>query len=251
MPSVPRHRLWVGHLETGSLVASDEQAHYLLHVLRLTRGDGLCVVAGDGYTAVARLADITGETVTLEVGPLTPTRKACLELTVAVPTPKGERADWLVEKLTELGVARIAWIVTARTVVIAKPGGQRAERWQRLAQAAAQQSGSALVPAIAGPLALGEILQYQATTRYIAARGGVPLVHQLAVAPPMGSAIMLLGPEGGLTDDEVSQARHSGYQPVGLGLHILRMETAALAGAAMLLCAAADTALTASGRPEA
>lgn len=236
MSSPPRHRLWVEHITPGCLIVTDDRARYLRNVLRLSRGGMVRLMAGDGYTATAEITNMQPESVELAVGVITTAPRASLELTVALPTPKGERADWLVEKLTELGVARIAWIMTARTVVVTRAGGQRSERWQRLAEAAAKQCGRAQVPQLLGPLAQDEILHYQATTRYIGVPGGPPLVRQLAVAPSADTAILLLGPEGGFTDDEAVRAQQSGYLPVGLGLHTLRMETAAIAGAAMLLC---------------
>ena len=251
MPHLPRHRLWVANLSPGRLVLSGDSAHYLRVVLRLSAGDQVALMSGNGQVATANLMLLQRDSAELEVGEITPAPKVRLELTVAVPTPKGERADWLVEKLTELGVARIVWMITARSVVVAKQGTQRAERWSRIAQAAAKQSGSARTPTIEGPLALDAILGYQAATRYIGARGGVPLVHELALAPPAATSLLLIGPEGGFADDELERAQQSGVVAVGLGVYTLRMETAALAGASMLLCDLGDANMAASREREA
>ncbi len=235
-----RHRLWLERLARGPLSLGGASAHYLRDVLRLGPGDELTLLGGDGHRATAVVRAVSADAVLLEVGELEAAPASGLELTVALPAPKGERADWAVEKLTELGVTRIAWITTERSIVVPNPAGQRASRWQRLAEAAAKQAGRARTPAIVGPHDLDETLRWAAETRYIGSRGGIPLVHELAVSAPGASAILLVGPEGGFTEAELSRARASGYIGVGLGLHTLRMETAAIAGAAILLCGGAD-----------
>ena len=235
--SATRHRLWLEALSPGSLVLGGERAHYLRGVLRLGAGDELTIYAGDGQRARAVVKLVTPDTVELVVSDVERAPAAALDLTVALPAPKGERADWAVEKLTELGVARIVWITTERTVVVPR-GQSRAARWQRLAEAAAKQAGRAQTPRLDGPLPLDELLASPADRRFLAHPGGAPLVHELAAAGDFASAILLVGPEGGFTAAEVLRARASGYIGVGLGLFTLRMETAVIAGASILSCAA-------------
>jgi 16S rRNA (uracil1498-N3)-methyltransferase len=235
--SSTRHRLWIETLAAGPLVLDGERAHYVRAVLRLGAGDELSIYAGDGQRGRATVRAVTPETVALVVSDVGPAPAAALALTVALPAPKGERADWAVEKLTELGVARIVWITTERTVVVPR-GQSRAARWQRLAEAAAKQAGRARTPGLEGPVPLDELLASEAERRYIAHPGGAPLVDELASADDFASAILLVGPEGGFTEAEVLRARASGYIAVGLGLFTLRMETAVIAGASILSCAA-------------
>jgi 16S rRNA (uracil1498-N3)-methyltransferase len=233
-----RHRLWLEKLAPGQLVLGGERAHYLRGVLRLGVGDELAVYAGDGQRGRATVRAVSPDVVELVVSDVGPAPASAIELTVAVPAPKGERADWAVEKLTELGVARLVWITTERTVVVPK-GQNRAARWQRLAEAAAKQAGRARTPRLDGPVSLDEVLAMPAERRYIAHPGGPPLVHEVASTGEFASAILLVGPEGGFTEAEVLRARASGYIAVGLGLFTLRMETAVIAGAAILSGAAA------------
>ncbi|MBN1959712.1 MAG: 16S rRNA (uracil(1498)-N(3))-methyltransferase [Deltaproteobacteria bacterium] len=231
-----RYRLWLDDIKPGIVEVSGEQAHYLRNVLRLSCSDKIRLLSGKGYEAIATILKITNDCVELEVGDVNQAMQSSLELTVALPTPKGERADWLIEKLTELDVARIIWMRTSRSVVLTKPGGQREQRWQRLAQAAAKQCGRAQVPEIIGTMTQEEILQIPVAQRYIAIKGGQSLIRQLKSAIPVATATLLIGPEGGFTDTEMAFAYKCGCLGVSLGLHTLRMETAAIVGAAMILC---------------
>jgi 16S rRNA (uracil1498-N3)-methyltransferase len=249
MSSHVRYRLWLESLDEGPLVLTGERAHYLRRVLRVTRGTELTVLGGDGRLARATVAGVQAAAVELVVEAPQSAPPLALELTVAVAAPKGERADWLVEKLTELGVAQIVWTNTCRSVVAPRGHGTRAQRWQRLAQAAARQAGRARAPLIAGPLELEEVLRLGAERRYIATPSGTPLVHALALKATR--AILLIGPEGGFTFEELSQARDSDYLPASLGSYTLRVETAAIAGAAMLLADSVDVVALASEQREA
>jgi len=161
---------------------------------------------------------------------------------VALAAPKGARADWAVEKLTELGVARILWLECERSVV--KPRAGRLERWRRIAASAAQQCGRADLPEIEGPLALEDVLERAAVgLKLIAQRGeGGDLNRENAdrlrprgSPPDSARGVLLIGPEGGFTRHELESAKKAGYTSISLGIWTLRSETAAVAGAAALL----------------
>jgi 16S rRNA (uracil1498-N3)-methyltransferase len=227
----PKKRLWLPTLAEGPVALDAERAHYARNVLRLTDGDELTVLSGDGRLGVARLVGNGLEVSELRDAPLPPS-----EVTVAVAVPKGDRADWTVEKLTELGVTRLLWLACARSVSEPREGGSRQTRWRRLAEAAAKQSGRARTLEIEGPVDFTTVLERSASLRLIAHPGGGSWAE--ALGGDLSRPMILIGPEGGFTPDELLQAGAAGYAAVTLGPHILRVETAAVASAAVLVARA-------------
>jgi len=153
---------------------------------------------------------------------------------------KGERMDWAIQKVTELGVAAIIPLVSEQTVVRPKQARVNAqqERWQRIAIEAAQQSERWDVPTIGAPCTAMEFFSTPAlaTLKFILSErgtgqslGSVPLP-----ASPAQTIALAIGPEGGWRDEELTQADTNGFLPVTLGTRILRAETAALAAVSIL-----------------
>jgi 16S rRNA (uracil1498-N3)-methyltransferase len=127
-----------------------------------------------------------------------------------------------------VGVTRIIPIIAARSNTA---GGGRTQRWKKIVIEAAKQSKRYHLPAIEEPVRFASALELSAPTKIVfAERGGGPLKSALAGSP----ALFLIGPEGGWTDAEVESARRHGFHPVGLGDGILRSETAAIVGAALI-----------------
>jgi 16S rRNA (uracil1498-N3)-methyltransferase len=144
---------------------------------------------------------------------------------------KGERFEWLLEKATELGVARVVPLVTARSVVRTSGGGARSERWRRIVIEAAEQSGRGAVPEVTPPLAFADAVRGAPGVRLL------PYERAGAHAGTIASALangkvrevsMLIGPEGGFEDEEVQVARDAGFAIVSLGPRALRSETAGI-----------------------
>ncbi len=161
----------------------------------------------------------------------TPGVEPAIRLTLYLALVKGERFDWAVEKATELGVSSLVPLITSRTEV-RHPGEERRVRWQRLAVAAAAQSGRVRIPRIEPPLDFARALEEAADFEqaFLLAPGGTPLE-----GPWAARVALLIGPEGGFSGEEVVQARASGLVLAGLGPRILRVETAALAALARIL----------------
>ncbi len=223
--------LYVDHLTTGEVGLAGEGAHYLGAVLRLRPGAAVTLFDSRGAHAQAAVLAVERGRVRLEVGAVAEKETPACALTVALALPKAERADWLVEKLTELGASRIVWVHYARTPR-ERTRGERGERWQRIARAAAGQSMSLRVPEIvAEPLAW--VLALPAQLRLIAHAGGDPVGRVLGPMPR--SVILLVGPEGGLAESELAAAEGAGYIRVSLGRHTLRVETAAVVGAGLIM----------------
>ena len=234
--SLRRAPVPAGSLHPGTWPLAADTAHYITHVLRLGRGDLVQLFDGTGQVAEATLQP-AGDAWEVVIQAVRHAPDPGPHVTLAVAVPKGERADWLLEKATELGVARVVWLACARSVVIPK-GANRAARWQRIAEAAARQAGRNTVPPIAGPTAFSDFIAADtAGLRLIAQPGSDPL-RPLADASAHTQTSLLIGPEGGFTLEELRAAAAAGYTAASLSRHILRIETAAVAGATLLLAPA-------------
>ncbi len=215
-------------LAVGEAALDGPEAHHLANVCRLRPGDAVILFNGDGrqYRAVVR--DASKRRVTLDVGAVEePAREVGFRVEAAAPLPKGDRAQFLVEKLTELGVTDFVPLRTARSVVHPRD----TDKLQRHVIEASKQCGRNVLMRVA-PLTDWE--------SYVAAKGLPPrrVVAHLSgeegrawSASPDGIALAV-GPEGGFTDEEVEAARAAGWLVVGLGPRVLRVETAALVLAA-------------------
>lgn len=174
-----------------------------------------------------------GEGVAVQVGEVVESaRTATGVVRVASAVPKGDRADWLVEKLAELGVAEWWPVETRRSVVVPK-GVSKRQRWERIAQEAARQSGAG------GVLRVGELRTLQAALAELASEGGVygttgPGARPAAelTAAEVRGGWVLIGPEGGWSPEEVGAMDAAGLVAVSLGPTVLRVETACVVGAA-------------------
>jgi 16S rRNA (uracil1498-N3)-methyltransferase len=219
-------------LGPGPVELHGPEAHHLAAVCRLRAGDRVSLFNGDGRQYPAEVRAAGKRQVLLEVHAVeAPEREPGFRLEVAVPLPKGDRAQFLVEKLTELGAAVLVPLRTTRSVV--HPGETRLEKLRRYVIEASKQCGRNVLMEVALP----------ADWETYCARGDLPalrlLAHPGGAAPDRGGGrdcAVAVGPEGGFTDAEVEAARAAGWRPVGLGPRILRVETAALALAALAAC---------------
>jgi 16S rRNA (uracil1498-N3)-methyltransferase len=221
----------------GRAVLAGDEARHLAKVLRAREGDAVVLFDGRGRSWSARVARIGRDTVDLDTGaPQIETAGAAVRLTLAVALPKGDRQKWLVEKLTELGVAALVPLETSRGVAEATDGARA--RLERGVIEACKQCGRNTLMQIAAGRRLDRLLaEAGADTRIVIADpGGGPLD---AAAPTAAEVMALVGPEGGFTADEVAAAEAAGAVRVSLGPHILRVETAAIAVAARFAAAAA------------
>lgn len=206
----------------------DALAHHLGRVLRARVGDALRLGDGRGGTAAATVAAIDRRGVLVEVGPRSQEPPPPCMLTLAFAVPRLQRVEWLLEHGTELGVACFQPIWTQRT----RPTEARADRWERIVAAAAGQCDRAWLPTVLPGCELAALLARPdlPASRFVARPDGEP-----PKPPPAGDALLLVGPEGGFTDEELAAVAGAGCRGVRLGRHVLRTETAALVGAAVLL----------------
>jgi 16S rRNA (uracil1498-N3)-methyltransferase len=221
----------------GTALLSGSEAHHLAHVMRAHIGDEVLLFDGSGAEYTARVEQVGRSEIRLAV---VSRREADVELAVelalGVALPKGERQRWLVEKAVELGVRCLTPLVARRGV--AQPSGTAIVRLRRAVIEASKQCGRNRLMEIAEPQPLAEYLTRQAadTLRWFAHPGGMPWSAAFTTAgqrPAPRGARLAVGPEGGFDDQEVALAREHGWQIVDLGPRTLRVETAALALAAV------------------
>lgn len=230
----------------GPFVLSGAEAHHLARVRRAREGDRVEVLDGLGSVYDGVILQVARDAVTIDLGAPREGRSGAFPLTLAVAFPKGERLDWLVEKATELGVARLVPLRTRRSTV--DPRSAKLDRLRRAVIEACKQSGRGTLVELSDPVDWSDFVQRSdpAQPRLLAHPGGLQRFAWPAI-PPTG-AVLAVGPEGGFTDEEASEAAAAGWVAVGLGATLLRIETAAIAGAALLLL---DSQGPHSGAPDA
>jgi 16S rRNA (uracil1498-N3)-methyltransferase len=225
----------------GCLV-SGTAANHISRVLRLREGDELTLFDGRGGEYAARIASFRKDAVQVEVQEHRPIeRESALDLTLVQGVSRGERMDIVMQKATELGVRRLVPVLTERSVVRLDDGrGERkVQHWRAIVIAACEQCGRNRVPEVTSPVGFHEALRAldADATRVLLSPAGTLRAKDLANP---SKVTLLIGPEGGLSDNEQYAAVAAGFQQVQLGPRILRTETAALAALAALQHAFGD-----------
>ena len=212
------------------------QANYLGNVLRLKEGAELLLFDGNSGEWLGRITEVQRKKMSLSIERQTRQAEVVPDVWLAFAPVKRAQTDWLIEKATELGVAKLIPVITRRTVA----ERVKLERLQAIAIEAAEQCGRTRMPDIAEPLALKLFLDQRdvARTLYFADEtGGEPTVTAFKPGP----TLLLIGPEGGFADEErllVRAAKNS--VAISLGPRTLRAETAALAALAAYMALAGD-----------
>ena len=226
-----------GPLDRPKVTLSGSEAHHLAHVLRAGPGERVLLFDGRGTEAEAEVAAVSRRDVELNVldhrtvpGPRRP-------IVLGTAVPKGDRFRWLVEKATELGVARLVPLRTERSIV--DPGAGKLGKLRQTMIAACKQCGLSRLMEIDPVTAWEEFVSREIGGRsaLMGVPGAPPFAAGMLADPADGPIVLAIGPEGDLTPDEVQQAIAAGAQPVGLGPNVLRVETAGIALAACVTAA--------------
>ena len=235
------HRCFIptDHWTDSGIVLTDEERHRLWHVLRLEAGAMVQVFDGVGRTAVAELGEADAPLAIREDVPAAPPG---VPVTLVQALPKGRKMDLIVEKATELGVARIVPVITERAISrpTGKALGQKQARWERIVETAARQCGTGRVPAVLPIASYADALDVAQACELFLVGSLQPDAVSLrdALRPcrdtPPASVALLVGPEGDLAPHEVELAVKAGGVGVSFGPLVLRVETAALFGLSVL-----------------
>jgi 16S rRNA (uracil1498-N3)-methyltransferase len=224
-----------------------EVAHQISRVLRMQVGDEICLLDGSGYEYRVSLLTVganecVGRVNEKAKGTGEPRCQVTLYISLL---NKVDKFEWALQKCTEIGAARFVPVRSARSISDT-PGGTKIDRWKRIIQEAAEQSGRAIIPTLAECMTLQAAIRQEHT-----ALGNSVAGSHIALFPTLGAQQTLkdalqkatqantlaifIGPEGGFTQDEVNDAMTAGIQAVTLGPRTLRAETAAVASLAMTL----------------
>ncbi len=231
---MPARRFFIegAHGNGDAVSIGGDDAHKIVRVLRLKSGDTIEVIDSTGSLYDASLS-VDGQTViaTLQ-NPREPVRGNAIRVDVAQALPKGQKMDFVVEKLSELGVDAILPFESERCAV-RDVGTAKVERWRRIAQSAAQQSGRTNVARIDEPVnyshVLNRIREYDVALFPWEVAEQRPLRDMLpALVKDAQSILVIVGPEGGFSHDESLRAERASATIISLGTQILRTETAAL-----------------------
>ncbi len=220
------------------LALPSQAAEHVARVLRMNPGDALTVFNGDGYDYTATLIAVGKRDVTLRIdGRESVANESPLRLTLAQGVARGEKMDLIVQKATELGVARIVPLFTERSEVKLEPS--RAEKrllhWRAVAASACEQSGRVRVPEVLAALPLQawlDSLADDSVQRLALLPEGTLRARELRFGEAGG--LLVVGPEGGLGDRDIAALQDAGFAGLRLGPRILRTETAGLAALAAL-----------------
>ena len=213
-------------LSLGRHELPEAQAHYIGRVLRLAPGAAEQLFDGSGREYLGELVEVGKKSVSVELHEaFDGLAEPALRIHLGQCLSRGELMDWAIQKATELGVAEITPLVSERCEVRLKDerADKRLAHWRQIAISACEQCGRSVLPVIHAPVSLDDWQrQVQAELKLVLH----PVAEPLASHARPSSLAFLIGPEGGLSDAEVEQAKHHGFHAARLGPRVLRTETA-------------------------
>lgn len=219
-----------------NVIISGADAHHITDVLRLKVGDEIIVCGGDGYDCITKLTSLSKDEVLGEVTERKPsTAEPSVKIRLFQCMPKGDKFEYIIQKTVELGVTEIVPVESKRSIVKipAAKVAAKTERWNKIAESAAKQSGRGLIPKVLAPMSFKEAAKaFTDCDLPIAAyelENELTLKNLLSENMQAKTVNVFIGPEGGIDDDEIVALKSAGAFSVTLGPRILRTETAPLA----------------------
>ena len=231
-------------LEDKAIVRGDD-AHHLMRVMRAQPGDKVVVSDGVRRECLAEVVELYKENVLLKLLEERPmSGEPSVDVWIAQSLPKGDKLETVIQKGTEIGATAFLPFASARTVVQydAKKEAKRVERWRKIAKEAAEQAHRSKVPDVRDAMRWSDLLETaeraQLALFCYEKENGRQLkdaLREAGLETGRGPVLVIVGPEGGFTEEEAAEAERRGCVPVGLGRRILRTETAGLVAAACIL----------------
>jgi len=229
---VSAHRFLASSISSDTVTFSAEQSHQMRHVLRLRPGDRVRVF--DGATPRDLLVQLTGEGGVV-IGECPQRAEPRTRLIVYPALLRREKFEPVLQKLTELGATAIVPLLTVHSLIREPPDGHRMDRWRAIVREATEQCGRGCLPVLRQAVNFDSAVRQADGTVVMVYEGEHDVDVRQALADRPQTLSLLVGPEGGFSQDEVDAARHAGARVVTLGPRILRAETAALVAAALVL----------------
>ncbi len=231
------HRFFIPQLYNETMTITGVDARHISKVLRMQPGDELQLVSDDGVSAIAEIAAIDAESVIVHCKEkLAESHEPAVRLVLAQGLAKGEKMDFIIQKAVEMGAYSVVPVAMEHSVVRldGAKAQKKVERWQKIAEAAAKQSKRDIIPQVQQVQTMAQMLAANdCETKIIAyecedKKSLRAALQEAKQAHSLSSLLLIIGPEGGISEAELAAARAAGAVPVSLGRRILRAETAGL-----------------------
>lgn len=230
------HRFFIPQLYSEEMYIEGVDARHISKVLRMQPREKLQIVSDDGVSAVAEIASIDRERVYVRcLEKLAESHEPQVKLVLAQGLTKGEKMDFIVQKAVEMGAYSVVPVAMEHSVVRLEgaKAAKKVERWQKIAESAAKQSKRDIIPQVQPVQSMAQMLaDNNFQTKIIAYecedKIGLKAALQAAEAGGIQKLLLIIGPEGGISEHELELAKAAGAVPVSLGRRILRAETAGL-----------------------
>jgi 16S rRNA (uracil1498-N3)-methyltransferase len=229
------------NIETNDVLFPEDLSRQISLVLRLKPGAEVIVLDGKGSEYSVKLRDVSASNVTGDIlSQKLTTSEPAIRVTLLLCLTQREKFEWILQKCTEIGVAAFIPVISSRSLVQGnREVAGKFERWQRILREASEQSHRGLIPELRSPLRFEDAValpEFQSSCRLIPweeekSQG----LHEALSGNQSANVTLAIGPEGGFSEGEIAIAKKAGYLPVTLGPRILRMETAAITAAALVL----------------
>jgi len=235
------HRFFIPRPYADEMEIDGIDARHIYTVLKMKPGEKVQIVSDDGVTALAEITETApGRTDVKCLEVIAESHEPAVKITLAQGLVKGEKMDFIIQKAVELGVSRIVPLAMEHSVVRYEgdKAAKKRERWQKIAESAAKQSKRDIIPEVAAVTTMDRLMaECNCTTKIIAyeCEDKKGLKQALRANPQTGSILVIIGPEGGISEAELNTARAGGAVPVSLGRRILRAETAGLTALSAIL----------------
>ena len=229
------------HFPSAVLIGGEH--HHLSVEARIKRNETVCLFDEEGNQYLARVDEINRLNTRLTILEEKKREEPKVRITLAQGLLKQKKMDWIVQKATELGIVRFIPVITSRVVVrLDERAGNKKSRWEKIALAAAKQCGRSVLPEILMPMKLEDVLRESHESKKLCLSSSSGRLFREILCPEteregipfFPSAIFLVGPEGGWTDDEETAIVEHDFETFTLGANVLRSETAALSGLALV-----------------
>ncbi len=235
------HRFFIPRPYAETMEIEGVDARHIYTVLKMKPGEKVQIVSDDGVTALAEITETApGCTVVKCLEVIAESHEPAVKITLAQGLVKGEKMDFIIQKAVELGVSSIVPLAMEHSVVRydGVKAAKKRERWQKIAESAAKQSKRDIIPQVEAVSDMAKLMEEcTCTTKIIAyeCEDKQGLKQVLQKNPQTDSILIIIGPEGGISEAELTAARSGGAVPVSLGRRILRAETAGLTALSAIL----------------